>query len=423
MSQLMRNDIAEEKLAHIHEYDLHQVTIFANNPKYRVNRRDAELWAIRDCKFLIFEELDEDVESGIRLSLKKDSAETSSDSIDVADVADVDVCGSLSGTPATKRPRELADISIENPSTVLKRAKHDNDNISSDERILERPLDFINNELDNGVLDSKPELSGDIDKGKVIDKGKAVDKGKAADEGEAVHEEEKSEARQRTSNWTQAKSDDDDASLTFIGNVVPNYAPPPPDIPAETSAQGSTSSDRDCPICSKCPEFPHHRKTRTFRLFQPRNEYPELFGETLPPSRNICVHYAAVSYCWPPQQKDADGRDIKTPRNYLVKDLDGTWRENRALDDVLDRAVDAANRFGMRMIWIDQECLPQPPEDEQPPYEEDKQLGIQAMDIVYNRAFVTAGLHDTFITSQTQLDLILKLAAEANQWPNFSHEF
>ena len=38
-------------------------------------------------------------------------------------------------------------------------------------------------------------------------------------------------------------------------------------------------------------------------------------------------------------------------------------RLNYALDDVLDRAVDFVNSCGLRMIWIDQDYLPQPTEE------------------------------------------------------------
>lgn len=65
------------------------------------------------------------------------------------------------------------------------------------------------------------------------------------------------------------------------------------------------------------------------------------------------MHYVAISYCWPVLQKDEQGNDIETPRTFQVRDLDGTTWPNRALDDILERAVDVANSCGLRMIWID----------------------------------------------------------------------
>ncbi|KAL8364544.1 hypothetical protein RB595_003702 [Gaeumannomyces hyphopodioides] len=144
-----------------------------------------------------------------------------------------------------------------------------------------------------------------------------------------------------------------------------------------------------CKVCSDIPEFPSSWKPRKFRLFEPSSD----------PS-DTCRHYVAVSYCWPPEGTPAPSRTCR------VRDLDGTTRRARASDDVLDRAIDFANTCGLRMIWIDQECLPQPTENSSQEDKDYQRIGIQAMDIVYNRALVTAGLHDTVVVTQRQLNAI-----------------
>lgn len=170
----------------------------------------------------------------------------------------------------------------------------------------------------------------------------------------------------------------------------------------------SEDEEKPCLVCTPIPEFPHNRKTRKFRLFSPKNEFPKLYNSEngdpkLPSADAVCTHYVAMSYCWPPPKMDADGNMVETPRTYKVRDLDGTVRSNRALDDVLDRAVDVANSVGLKMIWIDQECLPQPSENSPEEDKRDHQLGIQAMDLVYDRAMVTAGLMDLRLSSQAQV--------------------
>ncbi|KAJ0326173.1 hypothetical protein COL5a_006996 [Colletotrichum fioriniae] len=160
----------------------------------------------------------------------------------------------------------------------------------------------------------------------------------------------------------------------------------------------------ECRICSKLPTFPHDRKTRNFRLFKPADDFPHVVTER-PSSVDVCVYYVVVSYCWPEEIKDEDGNTVPPITESKVRDLNGKPRPARALDDVLDRAVDFANSVGLRMIWIDQECLPQPKEDGS---EEDKayqRLGVQALDIVYNRAIVTAGLHESTI-SKTEMSAV-----------------
>ncbi|TGJ78242.1 hypothetical protein E0Z10_g10522 [Xylaria hypoxylon] len=174
----------------------------------------------------------------------------------------------------------------------------------------------------------------------------------------------------------------------------------------------TNTDDSACRICSSCPEFPHNRKIRKFRLFKPFDAFPERFRDhERIKSVDVCAHYVAVSYCWPPMTDSVQDKDnsVDERMTYQVRDLDGTVRRSRALDDVLDRAVDVANTFGLRMLWIDQECLPQPTEDSHEDEKYEQQLGVQAMDIVYHRAAVTAGLHDVTVTDPLQMNAIIQL--------------
>ncbi|KAJ4163144.1 hypothetical protein NW754_014567 [Fusarium falciforme] len=113
-----------------------------------------------------------------------------------------------------------------------------------------------------------------------------------------------------------------------------------------------------------------------------------------------------MSYCWPVPQQDDDGKDIQEERHYQVRDLDGTPRKSHALDDIIDRTADVANSLGLRMIWIDQECLPQP--DERSPQDEkdEQQIRVQSMDILYSRAMTAGGLHSLELSNQSQVNAI-----------------
>ncbi|VUC27796.1 unnamed protein product [Clonostachys rosea] len=186
------------------------------------------------------------------------------------------------------------------------------------------------------------------------------------------------------------------------------------------SCHGENSSEGggECAICSSCPEFPHDKKARKFRLFKPREAFPDLqFG-----LNENCHHFVAVSYCWPVPEFDEEGQIIQEQRHYQVRGLDGTLRENRALDDVIDRAVDVANTFGLRMIWIDQECLPQPTDGSPQSDWDEQQIGVQAMDILYSRAMVTAAFHSLELTSQAQVDA-LRFAIDSSDQQAGSHDF
>jgi hypothetical protein len=185
---------------------------------------------------------------------------------------------------------------------------------------------------------------------------------------------------------------DDFAENSMIASTFPSSS--------SCSTHHNGTEKFSCRICSSYPEFPHKWKPRKFRLVKPRLDHPELFNEGSVKSVDVCMHYVAISYCWPPKEENP------APREYQVRDLDGSVRTNRALDDVLDRAVDFANSCGLRMIWIDQECLPQPTHASSEADREEQELGIQSMDIVYNRAMVTAGLLNVEIESQAQLTAI-----------------
>jgi hypothetical protein len=175
----------------------------------------------------------------------------------------------------------------------------------------------------------------------------------------------------------------------------------PEGVRATQRARSSEDAESlKCRVCAWYPEFPHKWKPRKFRLVNPVLDHPEWFNGEGVSSHDVCIHYVAVSYCWPPRG------EAPTPRTYTVRDLDGHVRASRALDDVLVRAVDFATSIGFRMIWIDQECLPQPTENSSKEDWEEQELGIQSMDIVYNRSLMTAGLLDVAITSQEQLTAI-----------------
>ncbi|OCL15254.1 hypothetical protein AOQ84DRAFT_224322 [Glonium stellatum] len=112
---------------------------------------------------------------------------------------------------------------------------------------------------------------------------------------------------------------------------------------------------------------------------------------------STCTHFIAVSYCWPSEVAQTKGNSGEQP--YLVLEEDLTVRPIRAPKDIIDRAVDFAVQNGFRMIWIDQECIEQDNEEE-------KERGVQAMDVVYLRAHTSIGLFRTAFNEQRHLDAL-----------------
>lgn len=128
---------------------------------------------------------------------------------------------------------------------------------------------------------------------------------------------------------------------------------------------------------------------RTVRLAEP-GECPE------------CTQYVAVSYCW-------RGQELPNTNNqpFKVSRTQGE-RDSKARPSVLSRAIRYANIHKLRYIWIDQECIEQD-------NRQDKEAGIQSMDLVYQRSAYPVGIIDCYFSKQSQID-ILELIMEGENF-------
>ena len=134
--------------------------------------------------------------------------------------------------------------------------------------------------------------------------------------------------------------------------------------------------------------------------FQKGYEYPSL-ELTSADLLAGCRHYVAVSYCW----STSEERQAETGKTYTIETAQGP-RANKAPSAILDRAIAYAAEYGLGLIWIDQECIDQDDRD-------DKENGIQSMDLVYERATHPVGLLKHHIDSQAHLDVMELLAQGA----------
>lgn len=188
-------------------------------------------------------------------------------------------------------------------------------------------------------------------------------------------------------------SDDEDAMLKFALRLSAatdeDGQQDPPARKRESSPSSKGSPDCYCKGAHPFPKTFHPKKLKLFR----------------PDKSMSCNHYIAVSYCWPADEHET--KDPSCTQAYQVRDLNGIVRPARAPAWVLRRAIDVARSCGINMIWIDQECLPQPTEDSSEEEKDEQQKGIQAMDIIYSRALVTAGLlSDAQVLNQQQIDAL-----------------
>lgn len=148
---------------------------------------------------------------------------------------------------------------------------------------------------------------------------------------------------------------------------------------------------RQCELCQNLPGFPATRR-RNFRLV-----------------RSKCPHFLAISYCWP---KNAVGSPRETPRSYsyykIFPNGERVAQTNKPPDNVVDRAIEFALSVGLQQLWIDAPCLPQDNSEEH-------QLGIQAIDLAYQRAAASVGLLGSIISEQRLWDAYESMRL----WENF----
>jgi hypothetical protein len=146
--------------------------------------------------------------------------------------------------------------------------------------------------------------------------------------------------------------------------------------------QGQLSVDSDPCSCSRAPKFPGAGVSR-FRITDP-GEY------------GSCVHYIAVSYRWLSRKDPATASKVG---HYDIQSKTVERARSIAPNKVLDRAIQFAAHCGVPFVWIDQECIRQSVKEEQ-------EMGIQSMDLVYQRAVASIGLIDVTLDTQDEIDTL-----------------
>ena len=121
-------------------------------------------------------------------------------------------------------------------------------------------------------------------------------------------------------------------------------------------------------------------------------------------------NYVTVSYPWDVQDHAIGKYEIRTANG-----RDGT--PSKVQDAIWDRVISYAKYYGVRLIWIDKECVPQEHCDE-------KEIAMQSMDLVYSFSQHPLGLLFTPIGSQKDLELLRRLLcgelakeSEVRQYP------
>jgi len=129
-------------------------------------------------------------------------------------------------------------------------------------------------------------------------------------------------------------------------------------------------------------------------LSNPRDTVSQKFRTVNAPG---CRHFIAISYRWRYSDNSQGSAElVKTKYND---------QSRSALHNVLDRSARFAEHHGYRLLWVDQVGIEQG-------NDVDKAIGIQAMDLVYEKAALCLALLEYEVTSQEQMDDLEHALAE-----------
>ncbi|MCJ1447348.1 MAG: hypothetical protein MMC23_007859 [Stictis urceolatum] len=106
--------------------------------------------------------------------------------------------------------------------------------------------------------------------------------------------------------------------------------------------------------------------------------------------------YVAVSYCWNSESRQQAGRTYHTQ-------LVNSRREAKVKRNVLERAIGFASSHARKLLWIDQESI------DQDDWSADKKVGIQSIDLVYERSHLPVAFLDVRLGTRetSSLDRLL----------------
>jgi hypothetical protein len=147
--------------------------------------------------------------------------------------------------------------------------------------------------------------------------------------------------------------------------------------PVEPQAVDSDVSDTEDCTCVSYPSISLRKDERQLMV-------------TDPVDLAECTHYLAVSYCC---SSSAMAKYDGLPYFVRRKEIVGT---PACPPDLLRRVINFARECGLDYLWIDQECIEQDDPD-------DKDVGIQAMDLVYQMAEQSVAVLEVQVHEQRHL--------------------
>lgn len=131
---------------------------------------------------------------------------------------------------------------------------------------------------------------------------------------------------------------------------------------------------------------------------------PIIEKDTAPGDRSL--RYLAVSWKWTGHNEQIPhGTDTTESFRYWIQRPGEPSHESSFPDGYMDRVIRVAQAHGITNIWIDRECIYQREGDGEK-HPRDQELGVQVMDLVYQRATKAVGLLTTALMHQDEVDTL-----------------
>lgn len=168
---------------------------------------------------------------------------------------------------------------------------------------------------------------------------------------------------------------------------------------------------------SKVPDLQAEKAKQELRFSQEEAKDP-FFKRTVP----LCEipitereedngdRYIAVSWKWPQAHSQYACDNLEPPVfRYQIKRPGQKPHPSSFPNHYMDRVVRFAQSAKVKRLWIDRECIYQMQGDDQ----EDKELGVQIMDVVYGDSYHSVGLLTVELLDQHEIDLLSDLLAKS----------
>lgn len=164
---------------------------------------------------------------------------------------------------------------------------------------------------------------------------------------------------------------------------------------------------------SKVPRLNNEYRPQVSRSVEFDSDEQALEPWYIPITEQSCdngrIPYIAVSWRWGAQR--AWDKDWKPLYDYRIQRPNAAAHKSEFPDEYLERVIMFAQEKKITKLWIDKECIYQR-KDDKTLYPNDRDLGVQIMDVVYGFCTASVGLLTTPLVTQEEVHILDSLVTK-----------